>query len=357
MKKPIRTMEELAATIAVSRPTLSRFFHDRGSVRASTRARIEAALNEVDYVPNFFAIHLNRAKTRLIGVVVPHLTDIFQMTLVSTLETEAAARGHRLVLQNTQNDPGREAEALTTLRSMNVDGLIVSPTGAGREAGSELARLEPHAAQVPVVLVDSLIEGAEGRFDFVGTDLRQSIGLIVDYLLRRGQVPAFLSMPAVNRNAAERDAAYKAAMEAAGLAPVFVEPAFVEPVFVEPPTLPPMRRAPWAFEHHGYETMAGHFAQGRHTEGTLLCASDRLAMGALKAAHDFGLFPSGQVGRFRIAGHDNDPVTRYLHPNLTTVEQDLGLIARTALDLVLRPPGAPKETRRIPARMVIRDSA
>ena len=84
-RKTIRTMEELACEIDVSRPTLSRYFHDPSSVRGNTRAKIEARLAAVDYVPNFFARNLNRKRTRLIGVVVPHLNDIFQTSLINAI--------------------------------------------------------------------------------------------------------------------------------------------------------------------------------------------------------------------------------------------------------------------------------
>ena len=69
MRPKIRTMEELSEAIGVSRPTLSRYFQDAARLRASTRQRIEAGLARVDYVPNFFAINMNRKQTRLIGVI------------------------------------------------------------------------------------------------------------------------------------------------------------------------------------------------------------------------------------------------------------------------------------------------
>lgn len=60
-------------TIGVSRPTLSKCFETPSSVRPSTPSKVEEALSRVDYVPNSFARHMNRKKTRLIGVIVAHL--------------------------------------------------------------------------------------------------------------------------------------------------------------------------------------------------------------------------------------------------------------------------------------------
>ena len=66
-------MEEFAAVSGISRPTVSKYFHDRESVRASTRSRIEAALERYDYRPNIYAMNQNRKLTKSVGIVVPFL--------------------------------------------------------------------------------------------------------------------------------------------------------------------------------------------------------------------------------------------------------------------------------------------
>jgi len=76
MSQPkFRNMEAFAAACGISRPTVSKFFHDPDSVRQSTRVRIEAALEQYDYRPNIFAIDQNRRTTKNVGIVVPYLAD------------------------------------------------------------------------------------------------------------------------------------------------------------------------------------------------------------------------------------------------------------------------------------------
>lgn len=78
MRKPkIRNMEEFAALSGISRPTVSKYFNDRQSVRRSTREKIESALERCDYRPNIFAINQNRKLTKNVGIVVPYLADPF----------------------------------------------------------------------------------------------------------------------------------------------------------------------------------------------------------------------------------------------------------------------------------------
>ncbi len=343
-RKAIRTMEELSKEIDVSRPTLSRYFHDPSSVRDRTRSKIEERLAEVDYVPNFFAMNLNRKRTRLIGMVVPHLNDIFQTNLINAVELAAAGSDYRIIVQNSRNDAHREAAAVETLRSMNADGIIVSPLGQGSDTAM-LRRVEAH---LPIILMDSQVSGRTEGFDFVGNDNEQSIGLLVDYLVRSGYDPVFLPMPEVNLSTRERTAAFLLAMTRHGRAPHVLDTAGAA--------------ADWNFESFGYDVMRGFFAAGCYTKATVLCANDRCAMGAIKAAHEFGLFPGGKVGEFRIAGHDNDVLTRFLHPGLTTVEQDVPRMAREAVEILLRRIATPRSAsdapvcRRIPARLVVRES-
>lgn len=344
-KKTIRTMEELAREIDVSRPTLSRYFHDPSSVRPRTRAKIEERLAQVDYVPNFFAMNLNRKRTRLIGVVIPHLNDIFQTNLINSVDFAAAQSDYRIILQNSHNDPAREALAIDTLRSMNADGILISPLGHA----SDTAMLKRAEAHLPIVLIDSQAVGGDEGFDFVGNDNAQSIGLVVDYLVRSGHDPVFLCQPEVNMSAVERRAAYLAAMARHGRQGEILDISRFG--------------ADWDFEAFGYNVMSAAFAAGRHTRATLLCGNDRIAMGAMKAAYEYGLFPGGKVGGFRIAGHDNDVLTRFMHPGLTTVAQDVSMIAQEAVGIILRriaqprAAGEPPECRRIPARLVVRESA
>ena len=58
--------------------------------------------------------------------------------------------------------------------------------------------------------------------------------------------------------------------------------------------------------------MDDHSTKGRFQTGTLLCANDRFAVGALRAANRHRLF--GSNGGLRIAGHDDHPLSRFMTP-------------------------------------------
>src|SRR6516164_11502199 len=201
----IRTMEEFAVASGISRPTLSRFFNNPTSVRPTTRQRIEAAMDRLGYRPNLFAVNFNRRNAKTVGIIVPTLLDPFYAALVQRIEFQASAAGYWSVIQSSQGDPDREAEAVATLVSTKSAGAVVAPLGEASRR--DLYRQMEKA--MPVVFLDSR---ADADAAFVGTDNHSSMNLMVDYLLRSGTPPTYFDMPAVNQNATERRQAYENSM-------------------------------------------------------------------------------------------------------------------------------------------------
>ena len=344
-KRRIKTMEELSVAIGVSRPTLSKYFQDPTVVRKSTKAKIEGGLSVVDYVPNFFAIRLNRTKTRLVGIVVPHLNDLFYTDLIQIIEQRAVQEDFTIITQSSHGSRAGELKAIETLRSMNVDGAIIAPIGAD----SDRATFRKLNSELPLVLLDSIIPGVAGEFAFVGTDNNQSVKLLVDYLCRSGTPPVFLGTSKVNENSTQREAAYASRMTELGHKPEYV--------------FRRTRKKTWDFEDFGYRVLSEKLAEGQYREATILCANDRVAMGALRAANEFGLFKTksnGRAGPFRLAGHDNHPLSAFLWPSLTTASQNTELIGTTAFQTLVEKIDdnkAPSRTQLFEAHLVLRDSA
>ena len=88
----VRSMEEFAALSGISRPTVSKYFNDPGSVRRSTRERIEKALERYDYRPNIYAVNQNRKLTKNIGIVVPSRNGLPKKVFQSTWRHPARKR-------------------------------------------------------------------------------------------------------------------------------------------------------------------------------------------------------------------------------------------------------------------------
>ena len=312
-------MKELSKAIGISRPTLSRYFQDPESVRPSTSETIKSRLEEVDYVYNFLATRQNRKKTGLIGVIIPHFNDLFFTSLLEAIEAAARSSGFTIITQSSDGNPELEALAVEKLRSMSADGAIIAPLGLDGAGDAFLLA----SKEFPIVFADSKPFSPVPQSDFVGTDNMQSVGVMVEYLCRTGEAPLFLNMPRLNSNATEREAGYIAMMEKLGFEPKFIE---VENVSDS-----------WQFEAYGLGVMDDHFNHQKHTSATILCANDRIAIGAIRAANKHGLLlqNAGADQKLRIAGHDDHPLSQYMYPAITTVAQDVTSIGRDAVHVLI----------------------
>lgn len=316
MAKAIKTMEDFSEFVGLSRPTVSKYFNDPSSVRKKTRDTIEEALKKSGFRPNMFAVNLNRRRSNIIGIVIPNTLDPFFMALTRRIEIIANDAGFLAFVLSSDGKPEIEEEAIKTFRSMNVAGAIVAPIG--RNAGS--SSLEQLGRDIPLVYVDTPLNG---EASFVGTDNRQSFGLIVDYLCRSGEAPCFFGMPEVNINAIERRTAYIEAMEGLRLAPEILK---LSPV------------ATWDFERFGMEEASRLLDNlAALPSRTIVCANDRLAFGVIAAAWQKGLrVGHGAEFDIRVAGHDDHPLSQYTCPPITTVAQNYNEIGRLAIGLLFK---------------------
>lgn len=311
-EQKIRTMEEFATASGLSRPTVSKYFDNPESVKPSTRARIEKALKDHNYQPNIFAVSLNRKKPKNIGVIVPHISDPFYAEIIRQIEMRCLAEGYWTIVLSSHGERKLEARAMRTLMSLKIAGVLMAPLGFDTDA----KLLSSLSDSIPAVFLDSRISDDQ---PFVGTDNRQSIGNITEYLYRTGEHPCFLEMPVVNQNAVERRSAYIETMERLGVEPIVL----------------PIAARNWNFEELGYQEAGRIFDRGGFPTRTVLCANDRLAFGVISAAFERKL----RVGReegcdLRVAGHDDHPLSRFTCPALTTVAQDYRQIAQLGLDML-----------------------
>ncbi|MEO0543152.1 MAG: LacI family DNA-binding transcriptional regulator [Pseudomonadota bacterium] len=340
--KKIRNMEEFAEASGLSRPTVSKYFHDPESVRASTRRRIEEALEQFDYRPNFYAINQNRRLTKTIGIVVPYLSDPFFGEIARVLEEKCVAAGYSPSLFSSNGSSDREKEIFSLLRSIKPTGVLLAPLGRL----SDQPAVEAFCADVPTVLFDSNINQV-GRA-FIGSDNAQFTALMVEYLYRSGEPPAFLEMKTPpNPNARKRRQGYVDAMESHGLAPEIVQ----------------INGEGWALEDTGYRGGLNLLDANAIRSRTVLCSNDRLAIGFLSACHDKGLKVGLEPGSdIRVAGQDDHPFSRFTYPPLTTISQDYDAISQGAVDALLETVQEERPTKSRPdtffeGRLIMRKSA
>lgn len=341
-QKKIRNMEEFAAVSGISRPTVSKYFHDPESVRASTRARIEEALERYEYRPNVYAMNQNRRLTKNIGIVVPYLADPFFAEIARNIEQRCIDAGYRPTLYSSHGIPELEVEILDGLRSLKPAGVLLAPLGRA----SIKVEIERFCKAVPTVIFDSNIEGMGAAF--IGSDNASFVDQTVDYLSRSGTAPSFFEMrhPA-NPNANKRRIAYLARMEKLGLTPHVIS----------------VGGEGWAFEEIGRQGCLTMLERNELPTDTVLCSNDRLAIGFLSACYEKNLRVGiGPDCDLRVASMDDHPFARFTCPPLTTAAHDYEAVSNRSVETLfeLIEAGGKFQSRTetlYPARLILRASA
>jgi DNA-binding LacI/PurR family transcriptional regulator len=94
-------LDAVAQKAGVSTSTVSRALNNLEVVKSSTRSRVLKAAEELNYHPNLHARSLARGKSRILGIIVSNMENPFFLDIYRTLESDAHARGHEVVVANT----------------------------------------------------------------------------------------------------------------------------------------------------------------------------------------------------------------------------------------------------------------
>lgn len=279
---------ELAALAGVSKAAVSRYFNN-GYLSPEKRAAIEAAVQATGYAPSEAARGLRTRRTRQVGVVMPRLSSESTARVVDGISLVLADKGYRLLLANTANRPEREVEYLDTFRTSGVDGVIFLASIFTPEHRAVLKSMH-----IPVVIVAQQYEG----YNCVYHDDLGAAKALTELLLRRsGSRPAYIGVTARDRAAGwARREGYVQALKDAGLAPRADE----------------MRLSGFHMEE-GYEQAKALLAD--HRPGSIFCATDAIAIGAMQACREAGL----QVGKdVLVAGVGDSAMGRVTAVGLTS---------------------------------------
>ena len=121
------TMRQVAERAGVSAKTVSRVLHNDRYVSDSVRDRVNAAVNDLQYVPNMLAVSFRSGRDAAIGVAVPDIADPFFAQIIQAVEVEARARQTAVIVTSLGYDADYEQGAVEALLQRQVLGLISCP--------------------------------------------------------------------------------------------------------------------------------------------------------------------------------------------------------------------------------------
>ena len=160
----LSTIRDVARRAGVAISTVSAVINHSAPTSADVVARVERAVAEIGYSPQRAAQTLRSGRSRLIGVIVPDITNPHFSALARIVEKQCLQAGYMTFVYNTDEDTNHEMRILRMMRRERVAGLILISTRSDARHGRRLMQ-EIH---VPTVLMGSAVSGAP--YDLVALD-------------------------------------------------------------------------------------------------------------------------------------------------------------------------------------------
>ncbi len=291
------TMKDVAKRAGVSLITVSRVVNSSGYVREETRSRVEAVIEELQYVPNALARSLRSRQSDLLALMLPNITNSFWTTIARGVEDEAWTHGYGVFICNTDNDPEKEKAYIQRLIQRRIEGLIVVPTPF-RSTELQLERLRNHG--IKFVVIHRRLRGTAANT--VRSDGEGAARTLTTELVRAGRRHiAFAGLSINNPITQERLKGYQEALRH-GRLPLHDEL---------------LRFGDKRPDQNGFRIVSD-LLQGPITPDAILLANSRVAMGGLRAIEQANLSIPADI--MVAAFHDINALDVYAPHLLTAVQ-------------------------------------
>jgi LacI family transcriptional regulator len=330
-RRSAATLADVAALAGVSIGTVSKALNGRGQLRPSTRERVRAAAEQLDFRPNALAQGLLGGRTYTVGVLTTDSFGRFTIPMMLGIEDALGAGKISTLLCDGRDDALREQHYVRTLLSRRVDGIVV--TGRRRDP-------RPPIGDLSIPVVYAYVESENPDDLSILSDDEQGGALAVTHLLRTGRAKvAHVTGPQRHLSARMREAGARAALRATA------------DDFAGGGTL-------WGKWSEAWGRDAAHILlRSGDAFDAVFCGSDQIARGVADALREAGRRVPEDVA---IVGFDNwEVMAEASRPPLTTVDPNLTELGQLAARKLLQAiDGEPLEERRVlqPCDLVIRQS-
>ncbi|GAC1375244.1 MAG: LacI family DNA-binding transcriptional regulator [Pseudarthrobacter sp.] len=324
------TSRDVAELAGVSQATVSRVMSSSPKLSPATKARVQAAMETLGYVPHAGAQAMKTKRTNTIGVVVADLNNPFYSEALDELTRELDTSGFRVVIWNAGG--GSHQDALKAIREHAVDGVIF--TTATEDSAELQAAIEKNS---PIVLINRVVEGLE--CDQVTSSNDEGGAAVADYLLAHGKTRvAYIGGPDTASTSRERGRGFLKRMRAQGH------------------TVPEHLRFNGQFSHDAAAQIMGRLLSRANRPQAVFCANDLMAFGVLDALRAQQMTSQDCW----VIGYDDVDMASWESFNLTTVRQPSREMARIGAEMLVKrinAPGQPARQVTFPCELIVRGSA
>lgn len=326
------TIRDVAKAAELSVTSISRYLNGDIVLPRTSASRIDRAVRELNYQPNRLARNLSLGQSKMVGLIIPDISNPFFATLACAVEAVAFEAGYGVLLCNTQNDRSRELSYLQLLSGRQLDGIVFLTSHAEDPELAEILQGNRN-----VVLIDEDVPGVCAPRIF--SENRTGGYLATRHLLDYGHTQiAFIGGPKNLLSTRERFTGFRNALEERRLKPV--------------PKL--IRFGPYTSDFGRQAALA--FLDSSKRPTAIFASSDYVALGVLNAAHESGLKIPDALS---LIGFDDMPLAELLQPPLTTIRQSARELGAQGTKVLLKVMGGENieamETR-LPVKLIRRGS-
>jgi LacI family transcriptional regulator len=302
------TIRDVASRAGVAPITVSRVINDSDYVSQETRKRVEAAIEELGYVPNMLGPSLRFKQTMTLALVLTDITNPFWTTVARGVEDVAQANGYSIILCNTDESETKQEQYLNMLLRRRIDGILLVPAQSAPEAVNMIRK-----QNIPVVVLDRQIPDLQ--VDIVRADSENGACQLTDHLLSLGHRHiAMLAGPSKVSTAVDRVRGYRRALAAAGLSE---EAAYIY----------------WgAFTLESGREMALRALSANPQLTAFFAANNFIAIGAIQALRELGMVVPDDIALVTV---DDIPPVFTIDPFLTVANQPALEMGQQAAQLLL----------------------
>lgn len=288
------TMKDIAKLAGVSSATISKVINGQGDhISFKKREEINKLIHETGYVPNSIARGLKNKQTKMLGFILPDISNPFFPEITRGIEDEAKKYGFGVVVCNTDNDLEKEEKAFSFLTSKMVDGIIFTHS---MHTG-EMNFLDTD--NVPIVIVDRINNVNKSKYGQVYVDAKEGIAASTRHLIENGcKKIAFIS--GESREISERYLGFLSELRKNDLSEY---------------------RQLQYFEN--YDMQTGEcgilkIMQSSIKPDGIVCGNDLVAIGAISKLKEMEIHIPDDV---RVIGFDDIYLSHYISPSLSTISQ------------------------------------
>jgi LacI family transcriptional regulator len=303
------TIYDIARKLDLSPATVSRGLKDHPAIKKDTRKKIKEAAVKMGYQHNLFARNLRSKKTNTIGIIIPRLDSYFMSTVISGMEKVVNASGYNLIISQSQETFSKEIASANTMFNSRVDGLLVSLAYNTDNIEHFESMLKK---KIPVIFFDRVVEHPNCTNIII--DNAKAGYDAARHLIDQGCKRIVYIGGNLKRNVyADRLKGYRQALEEKGLK-------FSEDLLILND-----------LNEQGGINAANHILLMNPRPDGVFAANDTSAVACLQQLKQSGIRVPQDIA---IVGFNNEPISRIIEPNLTTINypgHEMGEIAATTL--------------------------